>query len=691
MISLFAFIVTLGIVVDDDIDNSEAIYKRRVDGASKAEAALQGTHDVAMPVIFSVLTTVMAFSPLLFIPGVMGKFFYQIPVVVITVLLISLVESLLILPAHLSHDNPVASFVRSILRKVLGEQMGIFGSIARQQQRFSRAVERFVERGFAPLLGRLVRVRYVAVAAGLALLMVSIGFVVGGRIDFTFMPKIQLDVVFAQLKMPYGTPIEESRAQMDRIIAAAKQVLEQNGGEDKLSRGMFSQVGGANFGGVGHDARAAQSGSHITEVAVFMVPSDARKISAQQFAQQWRGTIGDLPGADSLKFTFTAGATGSAPISFRLSHDDVPTLERAASALAAKLRTFKGVKDIDDGVALGKEQLDFRLKPEARSLGITEADLARQVRSAFFGAEASRQQRGRDEVRVYVRLPKSERRSLYDVERLLLRTPRGGEIPLSVAAAVSHGRAYTEIRRRNGHRIITVTSDVEELVTNANRVVGELQASFMPELMRTYPGLSYEMSGQQQEQNESMRSMVRGYMMALLAIFALMAIPFRSYAQPLIIMFAIPFGLVGALGGHLLMGYDLSMLSAMGFVALSGVVINDSLVLIAATNDFRRQGMSTRDAVIAGAARRFRPIVLTSLTTFFGLVPMIIETSMQARFLIPMALSLGFGVLFATFVILLLVPCVYLILDDCVSGFRRATGTYAEDDASLEVTHVAAE
>ncbi len=702
MISLFAFIVTLGIVVDDAIVVGEAIYKAKCEGYSPAQAAIRGTKEVAAPVIFSVLTTVVAFSPLLFIPGIMGKFFYQIPVVVITVLLVSLIESLLVLPAHLSHENPIARFLRKLICTIFGERMGPFGAIARGQARFSGAVENFITGQFAPAIRRLMRFRYVAVSAGLMVLTLSIGFVAGGRIDFTFMPKIQLDVVFAQLKMPYGTPVAETKTYMNRIVRAADGVMSENGGEEKLSRGMFSQVGGANFGGVGHDKRASQSGSHITEVAVFMVESDARKISAQQFAQQWRKKIGDIPGADSLKFTFTAGATGSAPISFRLSHNDVTALEEAATELSTKLRTFRGVKDIDDGVSLGKEQLDFRLKPEARSLGITEVELARQVRSAFFGSEASRQQRGRDEVRVYVRLPRSERSSLHDVEELLIRTRDGGEIPLAQAASVTRGRAYTQIKRADGHREITVKADVEELVTNANRVVSELTSTdpaspgFMSELVSRYPGLRYEMSGQQKEQNESMMYMVRGYMMALIAIFALMAIPFRSYSQPLIIMFAIPFGLVGALGGHLLMGYDLSMLSAMGFVALSGVVINDSLVLISATNQFRAQGMSVEDAVIAGAARRFRPIILTSLTTFLGLVPMIIEKSMQARFLIPMALSLGFGVLFATFVILLLVPCVYLILEDLKRTLSQLMGMDDDPsggpvDSSLDVTHAAAE
>jgi len=396
-----------------------------------------------------------------------------------------------------------------------------------------------------------------------------------------------------------------------------------------------------------------------------------RDISAREFAREWRQRLGDIPGADSLKFKFATGPAADAPISIQLSHRDVPTLERAAAELASTLRGFTGVKDIDDGVSLGKEQLNFKLKPEARSLGITETDLARQVRSAFYGAEATRQQRGRHEIRTYVRLPEHERTSLADLEDLLIRTKDGGEIPLGVAAEVGRGRAYTSIKRKDGRRVIDVTADVEEGVANANKVVADLEKKALPALMRKYPGLSHALSGQQQEQGEALGSLFRGFIIALVVMFGLMAIPFRSYAQPLIIMTAIPFGMVGALAGHLLMGYDLSLLSGMGFVALSGVVVNDSIVLITAINAFRAQGMSLEEATIAGAARRFRPIMLTSLTTFLGLAPMIFEPSIQARFLVPMALSLGFGVLFATLITLLLVPAFYLGLEDIRQAWRR--------------------
>ncbi len=686
MISLFAFIVTLGIVVDDAIVVGEAIYKRRQDGLPLAKAAVVGAHDVATPVVFSVLTTIVAFSPLLFVPGVMGKFFRNIPTVVILVLLMSLVESLLVLPAHLSHANPVAAFVRRVLARIFGPRLGPVGAIDRAQRRFSDRYEGFIFKRFQPVLATAVANRYVTAALCGATLIGTLGFVAGGHINFTFMPKIEVDVVFAQLIMPYGTPVEASQKHLHTIVSAADEAFEELGGKEGNVRGVFSQIGAANFGGAGR-GQAAATGSHVVEVAVFLEPPEKRSVGPKELAEAWRGKIGEISGADSLKFTFSSGASGEAPISVQLKHRDVETLEAAAADLARRLKEFAGVKDIDDGVSLGKYQLDYRLTDEARSLGINQTDLARQVRSAFFGAEASRQQRGRDEVRVYVRLPEEERSSLYDLDELIVRTPQGGEIPLTQAASVTWGRAYTEIKREDGSRVITVSADVEDGKTNANKVMAALQKDALPEVMKQYPGLTWGLGGQQKQQAESLGALGLGFFLAMVLMFALMAIPFRSYVQPLIIMVAIPFGFVGAVGGHVLLGYDLSIMSMMGFVALSGVAVNDSLVLISAINEFRRgEGMSPLEAAVAAGARRFRPIMLTSITTFLGLAPMILETSMQARFLVPMALSLGFGVLFSTFVTLFLVPSFYLILDDAVTLFTRVFGGGDDDVSSAPVS-----
>ena len=390
-------------------------------------------------------------------------------------------------------------------------------------------------------------------------------------------------------------------------------------------------------------------------------------------ALAWRAAIGTIPGLESLGFKAEIGPAGGAPIDIQLSHRSRAILATAARNLAEALAQYEGVVDIDDGVSSGKPQWSFRIKPEALSLGLNATDLARQVRGAFYGVEALRQQRGRNEVKVMVRLPESERRSSFTIEHLILLTEQGGEIPLAEAAEIEAGRAYTEIKRREGRRIAAVTADIDDQIANANSVMAEVTANELEALTKKYPGLKHSLEGEQASQQESLSALGTGFALALLLIYTLLAIPFRSYVQPLIVMLGIPFSFIGAVAGHLLLGYGLSLISLFGIVALAGVVVNDSLVLIVATNRLHEeQGIPLSEAVIQGAMNRFRPIVLTSLTTFFGLAPMIFETALQARFLIPMAISLGFGILFGTVIILVIVPCVYLIVDHLLRRDRSA-------------------
>ncbi len=658
MISLFAFIVTLGIVVDDAIVVGEAVHLKRSQGIPPLRAAVEGVREVGVPVVFAVLTTMIAFMPLLFVPGPAGKFFRLIPLVVMAVLAISLVESLFVLPAHLAHTKPKPGPLVAL--------------VDAQQARFARLLDRFIENVYRPLVVRAVRRRWLTLAAGAACLLAALGLVAGGRVSFTFLPKVEGDVIVAEVELPFGAPVQRTRELNERMVAAARAIMEENGGEARISRGVFSQVGNSgSFRGGPQGGGPAFSASHKAEVAVFLVSSDQRAITSTEFTAKWRERIGDVPGLESLKFHFSTGPSAGDPISVELAHKDLDVLEQAAGRVAARLADYTGVYAIDDGFSDGKPQLDFRLRSEARTLGLTETELARQIRAAYFGAEATRQQRGRDELRTFVRLPQAERASEWDIEHLMLRTPSGGEIPLSQAADVERGASYTEIRRRDGRRIVSVTADIDENVANANQVVGDLQKTVVPSVVAEFPGLRSSFQGEQRAQAETLGSLGSGFVMALLAIFALLAVVFRSYVQPVIIMVAIPFGVVGAVIGHAAMGYTLSLMSMMGLVALSGVVVNDSLVLIDAVNRFREQGMSAFEAIIAGATRRFRPILLTSLTTFFGLAPMILETSVQARFMIPMAISLAFGVAFATIICLLLVPAVYALVLDAQNGVAR--------------------
>lgn len=652
MISLFAFITTLGIVVDDAIIVGENVFEMRQRGVPFLEASIMGAHQVALPVVFSILTNIAAFMPLFFVPGVMGKMFRTVPSIVVPVFTISLLESLFVLPAHLGH-----------LRE-RSRETGFSSALRRQRQRFNRFLQWLIHGLYKPLLQLALGHRYLTLATGATVLLLSVGLVVGGRIEFSFMPRIESDMVTANAVLPYGSPIEDTKAVQARLLETAREILAEHGGE-KITRGIFLQLGGLPIDSGPMGQRLAVTGSHLTNAQVFMVPTDQRDITAMELANEWRDRVGEIAGVESLTFVYSLGPhAGAAAIDIELSHPDLDVLDRAGSELAQVLKTYKGVRDIDDGFTAGKPQLDFKIRPEARSLGITAVDLGRQVRSAFYGAEAIRQQRGRDEVKVMVRLPEADRKSEFNIEELLVRTPRyGGEIPLTEAAEVERGRAYTEIKRADGRRVINVTADVVPGVANANTLLADIRRDELPELMARYPGLRYSLEGEQREQVETMGYLVRGFILALVVIFAMLAIPLGSYVQPLVIMVAIPFGFVGAVVGHMIMGYELNIISGMGVVALSGVVVNDSLVLLHAVRE-GRDGLSPFDACVAAGVRRFRPVILTSLTTFFGLAPMIFETSMQARFLIPMAIALGYGILFATVISLLLVPALYLIVED---------------------------
>ncbi|MBN1295215.1 efflux RND transporter permease subunit, partial [bacterium] len=406
-----------------------------------------------------------------------------------------------------------------------------------------------------------------------------------------------------------------------------------------------------------------------------------RVMSTQEFVRRWREAVGPITGADRVRFESDFGGPGSGrALTVELSHRDIGILEQASKELADDLAHYSMTSDIVDGYSPGKRQIDFTLRPEGKSLGLTAEEIARQLRAAFYGREVVRQQRGRNEIRVMVRLPLEERNSAFFLEEFMVRTPAGTDVPLRDVVNARMNRAYTSIERRNGRRVVQVQADVQPR-EQTQSIMNALMAEQMPEMEEKYPGLTWSFEGRQADIRESMSTLYKGFGMALLIIYALLAIPFRSYIQPMIVMTSIPFGIIGALIGHLLMGYSLSVISMMGIVALSGVVVNDSLVLIDYANRLRRSDptLSVRRIALDATVQRFRPIVLTTLTTFFGLTPMMFESSMQARFMIPMAISLGWGILFATQITLILVPCLYLIMDDinrAMQDTRRAWRKY---------------
>lgn len=668
MISLFAFIVTLGIVVDDAVVVGENIYDKREQGLPFMEAAIEGARQMSGPVFFAVATNIVAFLPMFLVPGASGNLFRQIPSITVTVFILSLFESLFVLPAHLAHGS--------------AKENAFWRVMSWPRRHFGEWLKYLIHHQFGPVLHKALDFRYATVAAAIALLILALGLVAGGHIPFTFIPRIDSEVVTAQARLPFGAPMGDARAVREQLITGARKALEENGGA-QITKGFYTQIGKPLTGFGPGGASAGATGSHIVGVQIFLVPPDEREITGVGFAKAWREAAGRITGLENLTFTGDTSVGDGKPIDIELSHRSREKIEAAAEDLAHILEGFAGATDIDSGVSLGKPQMSFQIKPEARSLGINATDLARQVRAAFYGAEALRQQRGRNEVKVMVRLPESERRTYNTVEELLLRTSTGAEVPLAEAVNIDEGRAYTEINRRGGRRVIAVTADVDQKQTNAGLIVEELVAAKLPELLSRYPGLSYSFEGEQAEQAESLEAIGVGFIMALFIIYALLAVEFRSYAQPGIVMLAIPFGIIGAIGGHLLLGYSLSIISMFGIVALAGVVVNDSLVLVVTANEMRETEGCVHQAVFLAAKRRFRPILLTSVTTFFGLAPMIFETSMQARFLVPMAISLGFGILFATGIILLLVPAVYLILEDIGHAWSRLCG-HDDDDTPVD-------
>ena len=679
MMSLFGFILAIGIVVDDAIVVGENIYTQREKGTSAHQSAVQGTLQVSVPVTFAVLTTVAAFTPLLFIPGTIGKFLNVIPIIVISVLLLSLVEALFILPFHLSH----------LPEPGMENRAGILGPAYRLQDAFQGWVQRFIDGPLERGVKFAVRRWGLVLLGSVTVLLLVVGLVAGRYIRFSLLPDIEGQEVVAYVEMPEGTTSERTQevaTYLEQKGYAAAAALEEALPDDHppIIQAVFSSVGDrpSATGGPGLSALVTFVRSNIAEVSFRLIDPELRALPAVEFERAWRDSVGVVTGARTLTFSAKLIELG-APVQVELSHPDTVGLNAAVPALKDRLARFAGVIDVRDDQGRGKRELELRLKPAARSLGITLDDLARQVRGAFFGNEAMRLQRGRDEVRVYVRLPEAERNSLADLQDYRIRGASGGEVPLSTVADLSFGVGSSTIKRIGGRRIATVTADVDRAVVTGQEVNRALEAEILPDLQKQFPGLRYAFGGEQREQAIALGGLARGFAMALLVIYALLAIPFRSYVQPLIIMATIPLGFIGAALGHLIMGLDLGMLSMFGMVGLSGVVVNDSLVLIHFVNERHRSGLPMHEAIVEGAKLRFRPILLTSLTTFLGVFPIIIERSIQAQFLVPMAVSLGYGILVATPILMLVVPALSMMNHLATEKVKTVMGRGRSADVDL--------
>jgi multidrug efflux pump subunit AcrB len=658
-LSMFGFILALGIVVDDAIIVGENVHAEIEGGADGKEAAVSGTQRVALPVIFAVSTTMIAFTPLLFLPGAIGKLLSDIPIVVITVLALSLVDSLFILPHHLSGMKPK------------GEPGNKAAKAYEAVKGFLDARLKAFVKGPIDKAARFSTRHYGVVLAGfLSLLIVTGGLFFGGYIRFVFLPEIQGEYVTGQFALKTGATEEAALDLAERLVeggkeAAQKLAEEGSGGEEQdsalpgpggaIAKAYLTTIGrqpeGGGPQGGGYQVIAANSGA----VQFKLADAENRETGAKAFEDAWREAVGPVPLADYVSFSASIVSAGM-PVAVELSHPNGDTLNRIVEEVKRRLQTINGVYDIYDTQEEGLQEIQINLLDRARSFGLTLEDVATQTRGAFFGAEALRVQRGREEVRVYVRLPEEERDSLADIYDYRIRTSDGGEIPLAQVAEIDFGAGPSTISRRNGQRIISVNGDVQTGIITGQEATNQLRTGILSELQADYPDLTYAFGGAQREQRRTLPALLQAFALALFAIYALLAVSFRSYLQPLVILLVIPFGLIGAAFGHLILGINVTILSLYGLVGLSGVVVNDALILLDFANARRLEGTAMKDALIEAAKARFRPILLTSVTTFLGVAPIMLSQSVQAQFLVPLATSIAFGILFATILQMLLVP-----------------------------------
>ncbi len=666
VLTVFAFIMALGILVDDAIVTGENIFTHQLATPDDPlGAAIRGTEEVATPVVFGALTTIAAFAPFAMIDG--NAKFLAVPMggVMCVALLFSLIESKLVLPSHLARGSGVGQAPR----------FGFSKKWSRFQGRINDGLESFLEHVYRPAVERAIEWRYLTIAISVAIFFVALGLVAGGRVKSVMMPTSEADNVYARITMPLGTPVHETDDAIVRVSAALDELRAELAerslpGEASAVAHVLTMVG-SHRGASPTDRPGVIGQPHLGQVSLELSPSETRSVKASEIADRWRELTGTIPGAEELVFSGKLMHFGD-PISVELRGDDADELQAAAEMLAEALARFPGVTDIRDSHRDGKQELRIEVRPEAEALGLSVEDVGRQLRQAFYGAEAQRIQRGRDEVKVMVRYPLSERGSLRDVENLRIRLPDGTAVPFPSVAKSEIARGAASLTRINRERRILVTANLDERVANAVEISEVIGAELMPEIKAHFPNVGWGFQGEQKERLKGMGSLRTAAIVAVLSIFILIAVPLRSYIQAIVIMLTIPFGYVGAVFGHWVCDFQMSFLSMIGVMACAGVVVNDSLVLVTFMNRLRDAGHSLREAAVMAGGRRFRPIMLTSATTFVGLVPVMLENSTQAQFVIPMAISLGFGVLVATGFTLLMIPAAMLIVDDLKDLWQRA-------------------
>lgn len=646
-LTAFAFIIVLGIVVDDAIVIGESVYSSKEEAETSGKtnndlrSTVTGVSRVVTPATFGVLTTIAAFYPLTQVTGRMGNAFGQIATAVILCLIFSLIESKLILPSHLNHIRVKQTPKYFITKKWAAFQGGV-----------ARGLDRFISKTYQPVLKKLIPYRYITLAGFIAVLLLITGLLPSGKLRFVFFPEIYRDNISANLTLEQGLPVDYLHENTNRIAAALQETideLEERSG-DKILR---------------HISISASSNT-TSSVAAELTTSESRSVSTPEIVKLWRSKAKPVAGVKALTFSGAAGPRGQG-LDIQLVSQSLDELQAAAEEMKTRVATFAGVHDIQDTFDSGKPEIEIALTPDGEAAGFDKRMLAQNVRSAFYGTEAQRVQRGRDEVKVMVRYPYEERTELETLREMRVRSSDGTAIPFSIVADTTYGDSLASIKRADNNRVVSVTAEIDKTITTGEDVLALLEQEYFPTFRAEHPNVKIELFGEAEQRQKSMKSLISGFQLSIVMIYILIAVPLKSYTKPLFIMSVIPFGIIGALAGHFIIGIPVSILSIFGILALSGIVVNDSLVLLYRIDDLQAQDpeLSLADVIVRAGGERFRAILLTTLTTFVGLIPLLAETSMQAQFLKPMAVSVGFGVMFATGITLILLPMILLIARDC--------------------------
>ncbi len=655
MVSIFGFIMVLGIVADDAIVVGESIAWHRSQGKSAVNAAIDGVMEVGLPVMAAVTTTILAFLPLFFVEGMLGKFIRILPIVVIACLLISLVESFAVLPAHLSHlPGPSSSSKRGFF---------LFRWVNSIPELMEKLLKKFTDKIYSPVLRQSLRFRYPFLCLIIGVLMVSLGLIRGNVLKFDMIPERDGFFLTSIVEFPEGTPLkvtEAATARLEKAMIDIADRIETRSG-DPLVKNILTLSGQAPEPEPGE---FGPNGAHFGGVQVLLLDSVNRGIHSKELLSLWKNEVGPLYGAKSLSFHGAEMGPPEKPIEIGIDGNNLQEIQTATDLLVEKLKSFAGVFDVQTDLAVGKNEIQFTLKPSARNLGVTVQDLADQVYSGYFGQEVLRLQRDRDEVKIRVRYTEQERQNPDSLNEFRIRTPQGNEIPLKSVASTRISPGVSQINRADGMRRVMVSADVNKTVVSASEIIEELESGHFQELENRFPGISVELKGDAEETETSFDTMFLGFILAVMAIYMLIATLFRSYLQPLVILITIPFGLIGSIWGHWIMGWDLTMIAMFGMVGLTGIVVNDAIVLIERINTNIREKIPFLEAVRLGGKRRFRAVFLTSITTVGGLAPLMFESDFYAAILIPIAITIVFGVIFSTILTLLFIPCLLVVIND---------------------------